>query len=108
MGKDNHRVPGGQLTRAPAREKRGEPVRRALLTVALSPTIIDKLVGDFLNLTLDSTRGGGRMIRKLIIIAILAAIGYGVYYGLNESNFFGTRSKERKTFEDVEGSMLEE
>ncbi len=82
-------------------------MRRALLTVALSPTIIDKLVGDFLNLTLDSTREG-RMIRKLITIAILAAIGYGVYYGLNESNFFGTRSKERKTFEDVKGSMFEE
>ena len=82
-------------------------MRRALLTVALSPTIIDKLVGNFLNLTLDSTRGG-RMIRKLIIIAILAAIGYGVYYGLNESDFFGTRGKERKTFDDVEGSLFGE
>ncbi len=83
-------------------------MRRALLTVALSPIIIDNPLGNFLDLTLDSTRGGGQMIRKLIIIAILAAIGYGVYYGLNESDFFGTRGKERKTFEDVEGSLFEE
>jgi len=78
-----------------------------LLTVTLSPIIIDKPFENFLNLTLDSTRGG-QMIRKLIVIAILAAIGYGVYYGLNESNFFGTRSKERKTFDDVEGNLFGE
>jgi len=45
------------------------------------------------------------MIRKIILIAILAAIAYGVYYGLNESDFFGTRGKQRKTFEDVENSL---
>ncbi len=47
------------------------------------------------------------MIRKLIIIGALAAIAYGVYYGLNQSDFFGTRGKERKTFEDVESSLFE-
>ena len=50
---------------------------------------------------------GNWMIKKIIIIAVLAAIGYGVYYGLNESDFFGTRGKERKTFEDVESSLFE-
>ncbi len=45
------------------------------------------------------------MIRKLIIIGILAAIGYGVYYGLNNSDFFGTLGKQRKTVEDVEGDL---
>ena len=45
------------------------------------------------------------MIRKLIILGILAAIGYGVYYGLNNSDFFGTRGKQRKTLEDVEGDL---
>ncbi len=46
------------------------------------------------------------MIRKLIIIAVLAAIGYAVYMGLNSSDFFGTRGKERKTFEDVEKNLF--
>ena len=50
---------------------------------------------------------GNWMIRKIIIIAVLAALGYGVYYGLNSSDFFGTRGKERKTFEDVEGSLFD-
>ena len=45
------------------------------------------------------------MIRKLIILAVLAAIGYGVYYGLNSSDFFGARGKERKTLEDVEADL---
>ncbi len=47
------------------------------------------------------------MIRKLIFLAILAAIGYGVYYGLNSSDFFGTRGKQRKTLKDVQGDLWE-
>ena len=47
------------------------------------------------------------MIRKLIIIGILAAIGYGIYYGLNNSDFFGTRGKQRKTVEDGEAGIWE-
>lgn len=45
------------------------------------------------------------MIRKLIILGVLAAISYGVYYGLNSSDFFGTRGKQRKTLEDVENDL---
>lgn len=48
---------------------------------------------------------GDQMIRKLIILAVLAAIGYGVYYGLNSSDFFGTRGKQRKTLEDVQNDL---
>ncbi len=48
------------------------------------------------------------MIKKLLIIGVLAGIAYGVYYGLNQSDFFGTRGKERKTFEDVESSLFDE
>lgn len=55
---------------------------------------------------LKSSERGNRMIKKLIIIAALAAIAYGVYYGLNSSDFFGTRNKERKTFEDVEKNLF--
>ena len=47
------------------------------------------------------------MIRKLIIIGILAAIAYGVYHGLNASDFWGTRGQERKTFEDVEKQVFD-
>jgi hypothetical protein len=57
--------------------------------------------------TLSWIRGRTAMIRKLIVIGVLAAIAYGVYYGLNESNFFGTRDKKRKTFEDVESSLFD-
>lgn len=46
------------------------------------------------------------MIRKLIIVAVLAAIAYLVYMGLNRADFWGTRGKERKTFEDVQGQAL--
>lgn len=46
------------------------------------------------------------MIRKLLILAVLAAIAYGIYYGLNSSDFFGTRGVERKTFEDVEENLF--
>ena len=48
------------------------------------------------------------MIKKLLLIGLLAAIGYGVYYGLNQSDFFGTRGVERMTFEDVESSLFDE
>jgi hypothetical protein len=48
------------------------------------------------------------MIRKLIIAGILAAIAYGVYTGLDSSNFFGTRDQKRKTFEDVENSLFDD
>jgi hypothetical protein len=47
------------------------------------------------------------MIRKLIIIGILAAIAYGVFRWMDASNFFGTRDQKRKTFEDVEKKALE-
>ncbi len=47
------------------------------------------------------------MIRKLIIIAILAAIAYGVFRWMDASNFFGVRDQKRKTFEDVERKALE-
>ena len=46
------------------------------------------------------------MIRKLIIVAVLAAIAYFVYVGLNKSDFWGTRGKERKTFEDMQEQAL--
>ena len=46
------------------------------------------------------------MIRKIIIVGVLAAIAYFVYRGLDSSDFFGTRGKERKTFEDVEKSLF--
>jgi hypothetical protein len=42
------------------------------------------------------------MIRKLIIIAVLAAIAYGVYRWMDSSDFFGTRGKQRQTFEDFQ------
>jgi hypothetical protein len=54
---------------------------------------------------MDKRKEGG-MIRKLIIIAVLAAIGFVVYRGLDSSDFFGTRGKERKTFEDVEENLF--
>jgi hypothetical protein len=47
------------------------------------------------------------MIRKLIIIAILAAIAYVVYRGLDASDFWGTRDQKRKTFEDVEKQVFD-
>jgi hypothetical protein len=47
------------------------------------------------------------MIRKLIIIAVLAAIAYGVFRWMDASGFWGTRDKPRKTFEDVEKKALE-
>ncbi|MBI4832549.1 MAG: hypothetical protein HY801_13570 [Candidatus Lindowbacteria bacterium] len=42
------------------------------------------------------------MIRKLIIIALLAGLAYGAYRVMNESGFFGVKGKSRTTFEDVE------
>ncbi len=45
------------------------------------------------------------MIRKLIIVAVLAAIAYYVFKGLDSSDFFGTRGKQRKTLEDVEKNL---
>jgi hypothetical protein len=47
------------------------------------------------------------MIRKLIIIGILAGIAYFVYRGLDSSGFWGTRGQQRKTFEDVEKQALD-
>lgn len=42
------------------------------------------------------------MIRKLIIIAVLAGIAYGVFRWMDASDFFGTRGKQRQTFEDFQ------
>ena len=47
------------------------------------------------------------MIRKLIIAAVLAAIAYFVYQGLDSSGFWGTRGQERKTLEDVEEHLFD-
>jgi hypothetical protein len=47
------------------------------------------------------------MIRKLIIIAVLAAIAYGVFRWMDSSDFFGTRNQKRKTFEDVKKQALD-
>jgi len=46
------------------------------------------------------------MIRKLIIIAILAAVAYGAYRLMDESDFFGTKKQKRQTFEDFEQKAL--
>ena len=51
--------------------------------------------------------GEQEMIRKLIIIAVLAAIAYGAYRWMDASDFWGTRDQKRKTFEDVERQALE-
>jgi len=47
------------------------------------------------------------MIRKLIIIGILAAIAYGVFRWMDDSGFFGTRGKSRQTFEDFQEKALD-
>lgn len=47
------------------------------------------------------------MIRKLIIIGILAAIAYGIFRWMDASDFFGARNQKRKTFEDVQKKALE-
>jgi hypothetical protein len=46
------------------------------------------------------------MIRKLIIAAVLAAVAYGAFRLMDSSGFFGTRGKERKTFEDFQEEAL--
>ncbi|GAB4332125.1 MAG: hypothetical protein Kow0099_03850 [Candidatus Abyssubacteria bacterium] len=50
----------------------------------------------------EGQRGGSCMIRKLIIIAVLAGIAYGVFRWMDASDFFGTRGKQRQTFEDFQ------
>jgi hypothetical protein len=72
------------------------------LTVFSGGTIIEKPQAKH---CMDKRKEDG-MIRKLIIIAVLAAIGFVVYRGLDSSDFFGTRGKERKTFEDVEENLF--
>lgn len=47
------------------------------------------------------------MTCKLIVIAILAAIVYGIFRWMDASDFFGTRNQKRKTFEDVQKKALE-
>jgi hypothetical protein len=47
------------------------------------------------------------MIRKLIIIGLLAAIAYGAFRLMDESGFFGTRKQKRQTFEDFEKKALD-
>jgi hypothetical protein len=46
------------------------------------------------------------MIRKLILIAILAGCLYGAYRVLDDWGFLGARGKERATFEDFEQKAL--
>jgi hypothetical protein len=50
---------------------------------------------------------GGTMIRKLIIIALLAAIAYGTYRWMNDSGFFGVKKQKRPTLEDFEQKALQ-
>lgn len=38
---------------------------------------------------------GAIMIRKLVGLALMAALGYGVYTFADSSNFFGTRDADR-------------
>ena len=47
------------------------------------------------------------MIKKLIILAVLVGLVYGAYRLMNESDFFGAKGKQRKTFEDVEKQALQ-
>lgn len=47
------------------------------------------------------------MIRKLIIVALLAAIAYGVFRWMDASDFFGTRGKKRQTLEDFQKKALD-
>ena len=47
------------------------------------------------------------MIRKLIIIALLAALAYGAFRLMDESGFFGAKGKKRQTFEDFEKKALD-
>jgi hypothetical protein len=42
------------------------------------------------------------MIRKLIIIAVLVAIAYGVFKYADNSDFFGLRKQKRQTLEDFQ------
>ena len=50
---------------------------------------------------------GVPMIRKLIILAILAGILYGAYRVMDDWGFLGARGKKRQTFEDVQKKALE-
>ena len=47
------------------------------------------------------------MIKKLIIIAVLAGLVYGAYRLMSESDFFGSKGKQRKTFEDFQEQALD-
>lgn len=42
------------------------------------------------------------MIKKLIILALLAALAYGAYRVMDESDLFGTKKQKRQTLEDFE------
>ena len=43
----------------------------------------------------------------IIGLALLAGLAYGAFQVMNESDFFGAKGKERKTFEDVQKQALE-
>lgn len=73
-------------------------MRLTLLRLEIIIEMPEEIVG-----TISGVR---QMIRKIIIIAVLAAIAYVVYRGLESSDFFGTRGKERRTFEDVEKNLF--
>ena len=47
------------------------------------------------------------MIKKLIILAVLAGLVYGAYRLMSESDFFGTKGKQRVTFDDVQKQALD-
>ena len=47
------------------------------------------------------------MIKKIIVLAILAGLAYGAFRMMDDSDFFGAKGKERKTFEDVQKQALE-
>ena len=73
------------------------------LTLPFFVTIIEISV----NTRFGDYEGRAHMIRKVIIIAILAAIAYGVFRWMDASGFFGTRGKSRQTFEDIQEKALE-
>jgi hypothetical protein len=56
---------------------------------------------------LQQEESDSHMIRKLIIIALLAALAYGAFRLMDESGFFGARGKKRQTLEDFEKKALE-
>ena len=47
------------------------------------------------------------MIKKIIVLALLAGLAYGAFRVMNDSDFFGAKGKERKTFEDVQKQALD-